>query len=173
MTEAAGGASYVALSTSGCCRRAPSAGPPQLRHDTLAARSRARSGDRIRRVQQAFDLRVQGYDWTTIAERCGYASKHTAHTAVSRLRQGIPQPDLEEMRNRAALVLIRHAAEDVAARRPGAVTAQVRAEGRLAALCGLDAPKRTVSETYEEQVSSVFAWLARTDDAPPSWELAR
>lgn len=70
-------------------------------------------------------------------------------------------------------MLIRHAAEDVAARRPGAVTAQVRAQGRLAALCGLDAPKRTVSETYEEQVSSVFAWLARTDDAPPSWELAR
>jgi len=36
-------------------------GPMANRHDTLAARGRARKGDRICRAQEAFDLRVQGY----------------------------------------------------------------------------------------------------------------
>ncbi len=68
--------------------------------------------------------------------------------------------------------LIRKAAEDVEQDKPGAVTHMVRAEGRLASLIGLDAPKRTVATTYEERVTSVFAWLAATDDSPPPWELA-
>ena len=120
-----------------------------------------------------WELRVQGWDWPTIAERCGYSSKSAALRSVRRLRQSLPEVDVDELRQAAvarALALVRQAAEDVEARRPGGVTAQVRAEGRLASLCGLDAPRHTVTESYERRVEQVFAWLA-TDERRPPWEL--
>jgi hypothetical protein len=130
--------------------------------------------DAHRRTAEAWRLRTeQGLAWDEIAERVGYANGQNAMRACRRWRQGLPSLDVERMRDEAigrAEWLVRKAAEDVEQDRPGCVTAMVRAEGRLAALCGLDAPRRTVSETYEERVSAVFAWL-RSDEPRPPWEL--
>lgn len=65
--------------------------------------------------------------------------------AVRRLRDSLPELDVDEQRDMAIvrlLELVHEARKDVQARRPGAVTAQVRVEQRLASLIGLDSPQR-------------------------------
>ena len=101
--------------------------------------------DAVRRAKQGWELRASGATWDEIAEKLGYASAATACRSVRRFTKGLPAIDVEEMRRSAierGLWLIRQAANDVTEGRPGAVTHMVRAEGRLAALCGLDQPRR-------------------------------
>jgi AraC-like DNA-binding protein len=111
--------------------------------------------------------------WDEIAQRVGYANGENAIRAVRRWRRSLPALDVERMRDEAIARgewLLRKAAEDVEEDRPGGVTAMVRAEGRLAALVGLDAPRRSITESHEQRVEAVFAWLAGPEDRPP-WEL--
>lgn len=136
---------------------------------------RLRRADTARRTAEAWRLRVeQGLGWDEIAEQVGYANGPNALRAVRRWRDSLPALDVARMRDEAIARgewLVRKAAEDVEEDKPGCITAMVRAEGRLASLVGLDAPKRSVAETYEERITSVFAWLASTEERPPPWEL--
>ena len=129
--------------------------------------------DAARRTAEAWRLRTEpGLTWNEIAERAGYSSGAERNAScASGGATACPRSTWQRIHDEAigrAEWLVRMAAEDVEQDLPAAVTAMVRAEGRLASLCGLDAPKRTVSETYEERVSAVFAWLARTDDSTAS-----
>lgn len=141
--------------------------------DSQGTAVRLRRADTARRTAEAWRLRTeQGLPWDEIAERVGYANGPNALRAVRRWRDSLPALDVARMRDEAvgrAEWLLRRAIEDVEQDRPGSVTAMVRAEGRLAALVGLDAPKRTVTETYTEKVEGIFAWLAETGDSAPPW----
>jgi hypothetical protein len=136
---------------------------------------RLKRADTANRVREAWRLRTESaLSWDEIASRVGYANGPNALRAVRHWRQRLPEVDVRAMRDEAverALWLIRKAAEDVEQDKPGCVTAMVRAEGRLAALAGLDAPRRTVSETYEERVSAIFAWLATDGSEAPPWKV--
>ena len=44
----------------------------------------------------------------------------------------------------------------------------VGAEHRLSELVGLDAPKHTISETYEQRIAGVSTWLATDEREPPA-----
>lgn len=101
--------------------------------------------DATQRAQRAWDLRTQGNTWDDIAQQVGYSNGANAAKAVRRWRDALPGIDLDEQRDMAlgrALWLLREAAQDVQERRPGAVTAMVRVEQRLASLLGLDSPQR-------------------------------
>lgn len=143
--------------------------------DNQLTEVRLTRGDAARRTAEAWRLRTeQGLPWDEIAERVGYANGPNALRAVRRWRQSLPALDVARMRDEAigrAEWLVRKAAEDVEQDRPGAVTAMVRVEGRLASLVGLDAPRRSVTETHERRIEAVFAWLAGPEERPP-WELA-
>lgn len=133
--------------------------------------------DAARRTAEAWRLRTEcGLSWLEIAERVGYANAENAMRAVRRWRGTLPRVDVERMRDEAiarAEWLLARAAEDVTERRPGAVTAMVRAEQRLASLVGLDAPVR-IDTTQADNVTAVFAWLsAPPSSARPPWELSR
>ena len=122
--------------------------------DNQRTPARLRRADAQRRTAEAWRLRTEvGLGWDAIAERVGYANGPNAVRAVRRWRNSLPALDVSRMRDEAIARgewLIRKAAEDVEQDKPGAVTHMVRAEGRLASLIGLDAPKRTVATTYEE-----------------------
>ena len=137
---------------------------------------RVRRADTARRTANAWRLRAeQGLGWDAIAERVGYANGQNAMRAVRRWRDSLPALDVARMRDEAIARgewLLRHAAEDVVENRPGAITAMVRAEQRLAQLVGLDAPQR-VDTSHTEHISAVFAWLAAPASSAtrPPWEL--
>lgn len=143
--------------------------------DSQRTGSRLTRADAQRRTAEAWRLRTElGLTWDAVAQRVGFANGENALRAVRRWRQSLPTLDVERMRDEAiarAEWLLRKAAEDVDQDRPGAVVAMVRAEGRLAALIGLDAPRRSITESHERRIETVFAWLAGPEERPP-WEVS-
>ena len=109
----------------------------------------------MRRVGEAWDLRVQGATWAEVAKQCGFSNAANAHRAVTRWREGLPQVDLVAQREVAAArgeALWSEAWRNVEAGKSGAIRDAVSVLARQAQLLGLDAPK--VSEvTHHEGVS--------------------
>ena len=127
-------------------------------------------GDAARRTAEAWRLRTESaLSWREIAERVGYSSAANVQRAVRRWRQSLPALDVARMRDEAIARgewLVRKAAEDVEQDRPGCVTAMVRAEGRIAQFCGLDAPSRQEVVTTHGLDSFWTELYARV---APSW----
>ncbi len=96
------------------------------------------------RGRRAYELRLAGHSYDEIAELVGFASKQSAHRAVKRWADSVPQPDLEVMRAESSAVLSfarAHTMRAVEEKASGAVRDLVAVEARLAALHGLDAEK--------------------------------
>ena len=96
------------------------------------------------REATVFTLRCQGWDFTTIAQQCGYTSPAAAHKAWKRALARIPQQAIEEMRQQIfaqQLWAIQSMSAKIARGDTFAVKEMTAIHDRMAKLFGLDVVK--------------------------------
>jgi hypothetical protein len=117
----------------------------------------------LQREALAFSLRIQGFDFDTIAARCGYGSRASAYKAYKRAISRIPNRTIEEMRE-TIFAQQMHALSSMAFKIAHGDTFAVKEmtaiHDRMAKLFGLDTP--VVTEMVPSAQVIVRAY-------PPEW----
>lgn len=95
------------------------------------------------RAKQVIELRLQGWEFDAIAERCGYASRSGAYNTWKRHLRSMSRPALEDARRESEMRLnraIRLLEPKLVQSDPRAMEALAKLEERRAKLFGMDAP---------------------------------
>ena len=117
----------------------------------------------LQREALAFELRVQGLDFDTIAVKCGYGSRASAYKAYKRAISRIPNRSIEEMRETIFAQQMRALACMASKISHGdtfAIKEMTAIHDRMAKLFGLDTP--VVAEAIPSAQVIVRAY-------PPEW----
>lgn len=110
-------------------------------------------GSKLEKVEKVWNARIAGASWRQAAEIGGYSTASNARTAVRSLRGELPVLDREHARDlwrERIEVLWQQALRDVAAQRPGAITAAVRVVTAATQLDGLN------DQTYPGPANAQF-----------------
>lgn len=114
----------------------------------------------VRKVADAWAMRVRGAGWEEIAQAVGYANPQNAMRAVRNYVGRLPEPSSPELRSlwRERLeYLWPLAARDVEAGKSGAIRSAVAIAQRAAQLDGLDAPQRLEVDATGAQIDALVA----------------
>lgn len=118
-----------------------------------------------RQADRAWELRVTGLPWRMVAQQSGYTDEANCRRAVTSRFGRLPEPERVELRalwRDRIERLWRQSVLDVAAQRPGAVTAAVRVTQAACALDGLTEPTR-IETRVTEQFAGILVELRRED----------
>ena len=127
-------------------------------NDTQAIRRQRPRADALRRVTQAWQLRIAGVAWDDIAAQVGYSNAQNCIRAVRNYAGTLPEPSTVELRHlwRARLEKLWPIAErDVLAGKPGATRAAVALAQRAAAMDGLDSATRVEVSTDAAELEQI------------------
>ncbi len=107
------------------------------------------------REKQVVELRMQGYDFDSIAEECGYGSRASAYKAWKRALHRMPAPAVEEARKQMALaydVARKALFNDFATGDHDAIESWLALDERQAKLLGLDYQHKTGGDVAAPKV---------------------